>query len=248
MTRTNRQAGITLLEIMIASSILVLALVGLLFVITYSSRQNQVNQEVQIAQRAAQSVLEAMSGKPYEQIFKMFNDFDDDGIASPMGYAAGEAGLEAFLTKAEPGTWFDVELRDLDDNETLATAKRTPKLTPPAKGEDPEFPNFARPRCGKIYFPGDVVDVENDGQALYENASDFWSTYWTKTLGWNKDMDGNGTIDADVDMSQPGAVAQVRYKMLPVIVEVKWKGLAGVQSIRMHHIIYDRYNKWMKAE
>lgn len=248
ISRTARQAGLTLLEIMIAAAVLVIALVGLLFVITYSSRQNQINQEVQIAQRAAQSVVEAMSSKPYDQIFRMFNEPDDDAIAAPLGYATGESGLETFLTKAEPGSWFDVELRDLEDTETLATSSRQPKLSPPKKGEDPEFPDFERPRCGKIIFPGDVVTVLTDGQTLTEDAADFWSEYWRKTLNWNLDMDGNGTVDAGVDMSQPGAVAQVRYKMLPVIVEVRWKGLAGVQSVRLHHVIYDRYNKWMKAE
>ncbi len=250
--RVRGTSGITLLEVMIAGAVLILSLFGLMFVITYSTRQNQIDREVQIAQRAAQSVIESMSSKPFNEIFRMFNDFDDDTPAAVMGYAnAKEVGLDAFLSKAEPGSWFDVELEDLGDTESLATANRKAKLAPPKAGEDPLMPGFARPRCGKIIFPGDVLEVDGDGQKLLENAGDPWTTtYWKQVLGMKLDMDGNGQTDDDVDMASPPdtGVAKVRYKLLPVIVEVKWKGLAGVQSVVLHTFIFDRYNQWMSSE
>ncbi len=251
--RSRRTSGITLLEVMIAGIVLVIALFGLMFVITYSSRQNQIDREVQIAQRAAQSVIEAMSSKPYNEIFKMFNDYQPD-MASPMGYDPADPddqGLERFLAKAQPGSWFDVELQDLGDDETLATAKRSLKLAPPKIGEDPAMPGFARPHCGKIIFPGDVLEVDGDGEKLLESAADSWTTqYWNKILGMKLDIDGNGVTNEDVDMASPPdtGIAKVRYKLLPVIVEVKWKGTAGVQSVVLHTFIFDRYNQWMTSE
>lgn len=259
---SRRQAGISLVEVMIATVVLTLSLMGLLFVITYSSRQNQIDKEVQIAQRAAQSVIEAMSSKPFSEIFRMYNDYDNDEIASTIDITPN-IGLDAFLAKAEPGSWFDVELRDLDDNESLSApvGARLPKLQPPGIGQDPTMPGFARPRCGKIIFPGDdwttrggvgdPADTE-DARYLFENASDSWTaSYWKQIMGLGiLDMDGTGAEEPDVDMAGPpdSGSGKVRYRMLPVIVEVKWVGLAGLQSVVMHTFIFDRSNEWATTE
>jgi prepilin-type N-terminal cleavage/methylation domain-containing protein len=66
-------------------------------------------------------------------------------------------------------------------------------------------------RVGEVVFPGDA-------KKLRENGND-------RTLGMPRDLDLDGNID--------GADHASNYKILPVMVRVRWRGSRGTQQIQL---------------
>jgi type II secretory pathway pseudopilin PulG len=77
MTRGRRSSGFTLVEIMIALAVLVVSIVGLVAVIAYTTTQNEINRENQLAMRAAEAKLEEMRQWDVSTIFARYSVTDD---------------------------------------------------------------------------------------------------------------------------------------------------------------------------
>lgn len=209
--RPHGQAGVTLVEIMISMTVVVISIVGLLFVIAHATKQNQANRETLTAHRAAMAVIERMSSKPIRDVFRLYNDVEDLDPAPPMGYPTGQDGLDTYLDLAEPGAWFDVE------RVPGRGGTRVPALRPPA----------GRIRCGQVRFPTNAT-----GDQLWENPSDPTGE-WQRWFQMPRDLDSTGRVEAGTNKS-------TAYTLLPVIVSVQWEGVTGVRTLTYKHILFGR--------
>ena len=212
--RLPRRAGVTLIEIMFAISIIVVAMIGLIFVISHSTKQNQSNREVALAHRAAQAVLERMSSRTFEDVFKMYNEKPDDGLGIPWYKdSLASRGLENYLSHSQPGPYFDVELDPVSRKPYLRSLE----------GE-----TF----CGKVTFPS-KYDSGSNTEPLLEDPADP-SGDWKRLFGFPRDLDGDGNVD------KGGNDYSSSYRILPVVVTVSWQGLSGVRSIKLQHLFISR--------
>lgn len=89
-TRTERGEGFTLLEVIVATSVLAIALVGLISGLTSSMRLRQMNQDKALARNEAERVLSAIRGMPsIVEAYQRFggagseNTFDVYGLPQP---------------------------------------------------------------------------------------------------------------------------------------------------------------------
>lgn len=87
MTRKSRpDAGVSLVEVIIALSIMVLTLIGLLAGISYASRTNASIHEDEMAMRGAQKMIETMRSYPVNMIWACFNNNPNDAATLPTAY------------------------------------------------------------------------------------------------------------------------------------------------------------------
>ena len=73
MKKNNRRAGFTLLEVMLAISILVLSIIGMVSVIAYTTTQNEISRENLLAMRAAEGKIEEMRRFDVSEIFARYS-------------------------------------------------------------------------------------------------------------------------------------------------------------------------------
>lgn len=93
-TRTREpNAGFSLVELMVVFTIITIALSMFSQTLTSASRLDPVSRETALASEAARNVIETMRGKPFRDVFALYNA---DGADDPAG--AGTA----------PGATFDV--------------------------------------------------------------------------------------------------------------------------------------------
>ena len=85
--RAHSRSGMTLLELMVAFSILFLAVLGFTKVIVFSSTTTGGQREVSIAREAARQTIEMLQAENFEDIFALYNDnpLDDPGGATAPG-------------------------------------------------------------------------------------------------------------------------------------------------------------------
>jgi type II secretory pathway pseudopilin PulG len=180
MARLCRRRGVSLIEIMIATAVLVLGLVGLLASMMYATRSNMVNKESTQAMQACQRVIETLYLTKFEDIFRTYNANPADDLG-----AAGSA----------PGCNFDIL-----DNGSIT-------FTPPGAGQFRMFPaatTDADGRVGRIEFPqnGNLLvetqlnnlnnlgnrDLNSDGvtdPATTDHATDYDILPVAVTIEWN---------------------------------------------------------------
>ncbi|HXX92195.1 MAG TPA: prepilin-type N-terminal cleavage/methylation domain-containing protein [Planctomycetota bacterium] len=84
--------GFTLLEVMIAVTILVLSIVGLVGVITYTTTQNEINRENLLAMRAAEGKIEEMKQYATKEIFARYSTTAFIAALWPTGTVQGTVG------------------------------------------------------------------------------------------------------------------------------------------------------------
>lgn len=167
---------------MVAASVLVIAVSGLLGALVGATSLGRVNHETAIAQQAARRALEELQGVPFDEVYAVFNaaTADDGG-----------------LSVAARGPGFDVVGLDAEDGD-------------------------ADGLCGEVQFP------ELAGAAALELREDFVDA----GLGMPRDLDGSGAVDA-VDHSTD-------YRLLPVRVRVRWRGVSGVRTLDLETILCAR--------
>ncbi len=85
--------GLTLIEILIATSVILVAMIGLLSVMYYTTRLNAANRENLAALRAAEHQIETLRAAKFDEIYARYNDTPADDI----------------LNGPNPGSSFDVE-------------------------------------------------------------------------------------------------------------------------------------------
>lgn len=172
----------TLLELTMALSILVVGFVAMSQSIVASMRVTRTNRETALATDGLRSMAEQLQGdQDFETLFQRYNGTDGD-FAGPG---------------AEPGGAFDV-----------------PGLQ--AAPDDPDG------RVGEIVFP--VTPVAGVEQ-LHETLVD-------AELGMPRDLDGDGFLTVG-DKSES-------YRLLPVLVRLRWQGSNGPRSLDLRTLIADR--------
>jgi prepilin-type N-terminal cleavage/methylation domain-containing protein len=94
--KSGREAGFTLVEILIASAFLAVAACGVSAVLTGSMSMSAVNKETAQARHAAQRMLEELQNVPSGDIFATFNNITKD---DPLGEATAPGGVFAIHMK-----------------------------------------------------------------------------------------------------------------------------------------------------
>jgi len=84
----SSSSGFTLIEVLIASIILVVAVVGAMSTVTQISVLGRGNQESTQVYQAARAVVERLQSTPFEEVFERFNNDPADDPNGP-GTAAG---------------------------------------------------------------------------------------------------------------------------------------------------------------
>lgn len=93
--------GFTLVEIMIAMSVLTISFLGLVAAILYSTRLNLASKEATQAMRAAEQVLETLEATDFEDIFIRYNRIAGDNGPYVDPYAGGAPGTFEVLTSGQ---------------------------------------------------------------------------------------------------------------------------------------------------
>jgi prepilin-type N-terminal cleavage/methylation domain-containing protein len=80
---TTAEAGFTLIEVMIAASVMVVGLMGFLQVLVMGLGSSSANREADLATDAARRVIETMQSEEFEDLFARYNadPNDDPGVA-----------------------------------------------------------------------------------------------------------------------------------------------------------------------
>lgn len=77
-TRRVGRRGFTIVEVMIAAAVLVIAISGLVGALVGSTSLGRVNRESALAEQAARRVLEELQGVPFAEVFATYNASTDD--------------------------------------------------------------------------------------------------------------------------------------------------------------------------
>lgn len=96
--RATRRGGFTLVELMIAVLLIVVAMAGYLHSIVQSSATAEATRRMALATQSARETIEAMKSTAFEDVFATYNDDPNDdpggvGMAPGAGFAV--PGLEA---------------------------------------------------------------------------------------------------------------------------------------------------------
>lgn len=181
--RRNRRArarrGMSILEVLVSISVLVIGLAGFLQTIVTTSSMESTTSEHAAAAAAARATLENMRSTPFSEIFARYNAFADDDPA------AG----------ASPGAFFAIDgLREMPG----APAGQVGEIVMPV---DPNAPGVLREDrvAASIGFPADL-DLNADGDLV----------------------DVDNTLD---------------YRLLPVVVRVRWESRRGPQVFELRTIL-----------
>ncbi|MBK7874268.1 MAG: prepilin-type N-terminal cleavage/methylation domain-containing protein [Planctomycetes bacterium] len=176
--RARHRAGLTLIEVLCALTILMLSVLGFAQAITASARNAQSTKERTLATQAARRMLEEIEANVFAEAFWRYNDFANDdpgGVGTAQGSRFAVPGLA-------------LQAGDAD--------------------------GFA----GEIVFP---TRVGLPG-ALREDVGD-------ERLGMPRDLNGDGVIDT---LNHGG-----NYRILPVLVRVRWRGAAGDSVVELRTLL-----------
>lgn len=177
----NRASGFTLTEVMLALTVLVVAVGGTLGTLNAYVRLDQQTAQRSVALRAAEMQIERLQSEPFSELFERYN----------ANAADDPAGL-----LPSPGQHFAVPGLDVQPGDADGFVGRI--FLP----EDPAVPGVLRE---------DLVDAD---------------------LGTPLDLNLDGIID--------GADHALDHVVLPVRVEVRWTGPAGLQSVTLDSSIAPR--------
>jgi prepilin-type N-terminal cleavage/methylation domain-containing protein len=75
------QAGFTLVEVMVAVLVLVIAITGISGSMLSAMALNRVNRDTAVAQQAARLAMEELSGRPFSEVFAIYNSNPGDVTA-----------------------------------------------------------------------------------------------------------------------------------------------------------------------
>lgn len=81
---SHGSSGFTIVEVMVAVVVLVIAIVGIVGAMLSAMALNRVNRETAIAQQAARRAIEEVSGVPFREAFRIYNNnVGDGGLSMP---------------------------------------------------------------------------------------------------------------------------------------------------------------------
>ena len=180
-SRRRPKAGFTLVEVLLALAVLVVAVGGTLGTLNAYVRLDQQTAQKSMALRVAEERIERLRAEPFSMLFERYNAETAD---DPTGFFSS------------PGNGFAVPGLDMQDGDADGLA-------------------------GEIFFP---VDPSAPG-VLREDITD-------SRLGTPKDLNRDGVIDS-LDH-------RLDHVLLPVRVEVRWTGPAGMQSVTLDSLLSPR--------
>lgn len=172
------RAGLTLLELMFALTLMVIGLLGFAQVLMITSASATAAREEAIASQAAGEMLKTIQSAGFVQIFGLYNGStadDPGGIGTAPGKDFAILGLNA-------------------------------------------VPNDPDGLPGEILFP----TVTGAPTALREDLVD-------ARFGTPRDLSGDGVIDANNHAGD--------YSLIPVVVQVRWRGARGVGTYELKTMI-----------
>lgn len=205
------QAGFTLLELMVAVVVIVVAFFGLLLSLHYGSVLNETSRQLRTAHESAQRALEAVRAYEFAFIYRSFNvDTNDD----PNGPGTAELGLSPLNEVWErTGGNPSVTARDDRIGNNFVVAGLEPRATDPDRV------------VGVILFP-EAVDAGNTVLSEQGQATPPFDMF-----GPPRDLNENGSVN-DLNVSDD-------YKRLPVTVLVQWQGSFGDErEVRMDTVLH----------
>jgi prepilin-type N-terminal cleavage/methylation domain-containing protein len=177
LTKIRSQSGFTLLELMVAVVVIVVAFFGLLLSLHYGNVLNETARQLQTAHQAARQAVEAVKAYDFAFIYRCFNaDTTDD----PDGTGTAEATLPPLNNDFPQGAGQpDVTAVGDGIGNNFAVLGLQPR------GDDPDG------AVGAILFP-EARDAAGK-VVLSELGQDPF-------LGSARDLNGNGTTN-DIDVS-----------------------------------------------
>jgi prepilin-type N-terminal cleavage/methylation domain-containing protein len=95
--------GLTLIELMMAMTVLAIALVGYARTVAMASVASSTAHEANLANEAARKMIETLRSQPFAQVFCLYNAYagDDPGPGAAPGANFAVAGLEARKNDAD---------------------------------------------------------------------------------------------------------------------------------------------------
>jgi type II secretory pathway pseudopilin PulG len=164
--RAHPRAGLSLVEIVVALSVLVVAASIFCQTLLSTTRMRHLNRENSLAADAARVALERMRNEPFLEIFR---DFNEDPKDDPGGNATG------------PGRYFDVPgLEPLDD----APGGKVGHVVFPSMAVQVAAPSGGGGKKGGVTVGAPPVTQYQ----LREDVDD-------EGLGMPRDLNGNNVID-----------------------------------------------------
>lgn len=174
------RAGLTLVEVLCALTILMLSVLGFAQAITASARSVQATKERTLATEAARRKIEELEANVFAEVFWRYNDYANDdpgGAGTAQGAHFAVPGLHALASDTDG---FVGEI---------------------------VFPT-------RVGLPGSLREDQTDPK-----------------LGTPRDLNADGVIDS----ANHGG----NYRVLPVLVRVRWLGAAGESSVELRTVLGD---------
>gem|GEM_PF-369929 len=208
------QGGFTLLELMVAVVLIVVAFFGLLLSLHYGSVLNETTRQLQTAHEAGRRALEAVRAYEFEFIYRCFNS---DTADDPNGPGTAEVSLyplNVSIDRESGGTPLP-PLTALGDGigNNFVVDGLEPRTTDPDRV------------VGVILFP-EAVDAGNTVLSEQGQAAPPFDIF-----GPPRDLNGNGSVD-DLNVSDD-------YGRLPIAVLVQWQGSFGDErEVRVDTVLH----------
>lgn len=204
--------GMTLIELLIAAAVFVVAVLGLMSAMIVSTHMTDLNRQDSLALQAAQSAIERMVAETFSEVFQKYNAAPDNRFAindrllapagiitDPSGYRWNEKWVDS--TGRNTGRWETQSGKPVFQGEIIF-----PNTDPNSPGLLTEFvppPTEKDPQKRRLL------------QASMERLRLFAGAY----------LEINGEINGIV--SQNAAIDPANVLQLPVIVYIEWRDPAG---------------------
>lgn len=206
----SKQAGFTLVEVVISLAILAIAFFGMISVIAYTSRANAITKERLIAMRAAEKKIEQMMN------CGSFNE------------------LDYFRTQVEGKGWEQV--LDINPKDNVPYQALLPAIRPPTCTLDTGY-SYPAPDPKAVLFVRFPLNA--GGTSITQTKSGQFAQNYTLTNP--KDPNSKNYIDLDFD-ANPGTTGDLGIaacQVLPVIIDVWWRGAGGnFNSLQYRYTFY----------
>ena len=234
MTRTaalpsvSEQKGLTLIEVMISISVLVVGVMGMMMALVNTIQLQQENREYDLAANAARATIDTM--RAYPDFGKAFHAYNDDPTDDPDGPGTAPGSslpLIYGVSSQGPYTAAASSFGLLDpQGGTQGGFTKTATLDT-AYATSIHSTNTEAELIGNETLEAAVVRVDFPG-----NGAELREDVVNPLLGLPRDLDGDGKIDS-VDHSGD-------YMMLPVTIRVTWNGVAGPMTYEVRTFLTNK--------
>lgn len=199
-SRDRLQAGLTVVEVVVALSVLVVAVSIFCQMLVSTSRMRTMNRESLLAADAARVAIERLRNEPFSQVWRLYNENPAD---DPGGAGTG------------PGARFAVDGLDAIEGAPAGMVGRyvfPTRVTQGLQGTGVGGVQLGGGKAAKSGTSGGAGAV-----TTYELREDLQDA----SLGLPRDLDGDNVIDDENHA--------LDYLVLPVRIELEWQSGSGVR-------------------